>query len=354
MMSAEQSHKRRHKKTETSGVTAKRGRMETNMKYEKKSDYCPVKRHKNPINNGSGFLDECCCNKNPCINCPPGPQGPQGPQGIQGPQGPQGPQGEVGPQGPQGVVGPQGPQGEVGPQGPQGEVGPQGPQGEVGPQGPQGEVGPQGPQGEVGPQGPQGEVGPQGPQGEVGPQGPQGEVGPQGPQGEVGPQGPQGEVGPQGPQGEVGPQGPQGIPGVALDYAEFYALVPPDNPEPIEAGEDVAFPRNSVTSGGGITRVSDTEFNLADEGVYLVTFTATAEGEGQLILTLNGVDLPYTVSGRGEDNSQIVGISLVRVTEENSVLTVRNPEGTADPITLVENAGGTRPQSAGLVIVRIA
>ena len=255
MMSAEQSHKRRHKKTETSGVTAKRGRMETNMKYEKKSDYCPVKRHKNPINNGSGFLDECCCNKNPCINCPPGPQGPQGPQGIQGPQGPQGPQGEVGPQG---------------------------------------------------------------------------------------------------PQGEVGPQGPQGIPGVALDYAEFYALVPPDNPEPIEAGEDVAFPRNSVTSGGGITRVSDTEFNLADEGVYLVTFTATAEGEGQLILTLNGVDLPYTVSGRGEDNSQIVGISLVRVTEENSVLTVRNPEGTAVPITLVENAGGTRPQSAGLVIVRIA
>ena len=321
--------------------------------------------------------DDCCPDKDPCSVCPPGPPGPRGERGPQGPQGPRGfvgPRGEAGPQGPtgatgaqgprgftgatgargpQGEVGPAGPQGEVGPAGPQGEVGPAGPQGEVGPAGPQGEVGPAGPQGEVGPAGPQGEVGPAGPQGEVGPAGPQGEVGPAGPQGEVGPAGPQGEVGPAGPQGEVGPAGPQGIPGGVLSFAEFYALMPADNADTVAPGADVSFPQNGPIANTNIGRLDDSSFNLAPIGTYQILFQVSITEAGQLVLTLNGEVLDYTVAGRATASTQIVGMALVTTTTENSVLTVRNPAGNAAALTVTPLAGGASPVSANLIITQI-
>ena len=127
----------------------------------------------------------------------------------------------------------------------------------------------------------------------------------------------------------------------------------PDNPEPIEADTDVSFPRTGPTSGTTITRISDTAFNLAEEGVYQVFFQVSAAEAGQLILTLNGEDLPYTVAGRAAGGSQIVGISLVSTDAPNTVLTVRNPDGTAPALTLSPQAGGTRPISAHLVITQL-
>lgn len=256
--------------------------------------------------------DYCCCNL-----CPPGPQGPAGPQGPVGPRGPAGPQGIPGVRGP---VGPQGPEGIAGP------VGPQGPVGETGP------VGPQGPGGVAGP------VGPQGPAGVAGP------VGPQGPAGVAGP------VGPQGPVGETGPQGPAG--GV-LGYADFYALMPPNNAATVAPGTDVSFPQDGPNSGTGIARSGPSSFNLAEIGTYQVLFQVSVTEPGQLILTLNGEDLAYTVAGRATGTSQIVGMAIVETTAINSVLTVRNPEGTAEALTITPLAGGTRPVSAHLVIIQI-
>ena len=308
--------------------------------------------------------EQCNC----CINCPPGPQGPAGPQGPVGPRGPIGPQGIPGvrgPVGPQGPIGPQGPAGDAGPAGGQGPVGETGP---VGPQGPAGEAGPTGPQGPIGetgpagPQGPVGETGPAGPQGPigetgaVGPQGPVGETGPAGPQGPIGetgpagPQGPAGEVGPAGPQGPTGPQGPAG--GV-LNFADFYALMPPDNAATVAPGTDVSFPQDGPNSGSGIARSSPDSFNLAEIGTYQVLFQVSVTEPGQLILTLNGEDLAYTVAGRATGTSQIVGMAIVETTVINSVLTVRNPEGTAAALTITPLAGGTRPVSAHLVITQI-
>lgn len=280
--------------------------------------------------------EPCCDCKDPCIHCPPGPQGPQGPQGVAGPQGP---------------VGPQGPIGQTGPAGPQGPAGVAGP---VGPQGPIGETGPAGAVGPAGPQGPQGPIGPAGPTGATGPQGPIGETGATGPQGPIGPAGPTGPVGPQGPIGETGATGPQGPAGTVLAYADFFALMPPDNTTTVAAGTDVDFPQNGPNSGTGISRVSADSFRLADIGTYLVQFVVTAGEGGQLMLTLNGADLPYTVVGREAGASQIVGMALVTTTAANSVLTVRNPEGTAPPLTLTPGAGGTRPVSAHLVILQLS
>ena len=228
-----------------------------------------------------------------------------------------------------------------------GPVGPQGPIGPVGPQGPIGETGPAGPQGI---QGIQGEVGPAGPQGIQGIQGIQGE---QGPAGEIGPIGP---IGPQGIQGEIGPVGPQGEPGPAggvLNYADFYALMPPDNADTIAPGTDVSFPEDGSTSAG-ITRTGDDSFSLADIGTYYVMFEVSVDEAGQLLLTLNGADLDYTVVGRATSTSQIIGTTIVTTTTENSILTVRNPDGNATALTITPNAGGTRPVSAHLTIIQIA
>ena len=299
-----------------------------------------------------------CCdddrNDDPCVVCPPGPQGPEGPQGIQGPIGPQGPRGAVGPQGPQG---PQGATGPMGPQGAQGEIGPQGPegpQGATGPAGQQGPMGAQGPQGEIGPEGPQGlqgVPGPIGPQGPTGPQGPQGDVGPQGPQG---PAGPQGEVGPEGPQGIAGPQGVQGIPGGVLSYADFYALMPDDNAETVAPGADVSFPENGPIANTNIGRLSESSFLLSAVGTYQILFQVSVTEAGQLLLTLNGQDLAYTVVGRATGTSQIVGMALVNTEVANSILTVRNPAGNAAALTVTPLAGGTRPVSAHLVITQLS
>ena len=237
-----------------------------------------------------------CCPEQECTICPPGPRGPAGPQGIPGPRGLQGVQGVEGPVGPRGI------QGQTGAQGPAGPQGPIGLQGPVGPQGPAGE---------------------------------------------------QGAVGPQGPAGEQGPVGPQGPAGTVLAYADFYALMPPDNPAPIPTGSDVSFPNNGATSATTILRASSSSFTLTTPGVYAVSFQVSAAESGQLVLTLNNEELPYTVVGRSGAETQLVGMALVTTTDPNSVLTVRNPEGTGNAITLTPSAGGTDTVSAHLVIAQL-
>lgn len=276
--------------------------------------------------------DSCSCYQNCCQNCscPPGPQGPAGPRGPQGLQGIPGPAGPTGAQGPEGVPGAVGIQGPVGPQGPAGESGPIGPQGATGPAGP---------------------MGPQGPIGETGPAGPSGATGP------IGPQGLQGEPGPAGP---VGPQGPQGVPGLPgpagglLGYADFYALMPGDNAAPVAAGADVAFPQDGPVSGTGITRLAANQFNLANIGTYQIFFQVSVTEAGQLMLTLDGTPLPYTVVGRATCASQIVGMAIVQTTLENSVITVRNPAESASALTITPSAGGALPVSAHLTILQVA
>ena len=231
-----------------------------------------------------------------------------------------------------------------------GARGPQGVIGNIGPTGPQGATGATGPRGATGVTGPQGATGETGPQGVTGATGPQGEVGSIGPTGATGATGLQGIQGLIGPTGATGPTGPSG--GV-FGYADFYALMPPDNASTIAPGTDVAFPQNGPSSGTDISRVNDSSFLLESIGTYQVIFQVSISEAGQLILSLNGVDLEYTVVGRATGTSQIIGIVLVEVFSENSVLTVRNPSGNSVALTLTPLSGGTRSVSAHLTIMRI-
>lgn len=171
-----------------------------------------------------------------------------------------------------------------------------------------------------------------------------------GPTGATGPMGPAGETGPTGPTGATGPTGPAGG---ALDFADFFALMPPDNAATVAPGTDVSFPQDGPTSAGGITRTGPSTFLLSAIGVYQVMFQVSVTEAGQLILTLNGADLAYTVVGRATGTSQIVGIALIETTVADSILTVRNPAGNSTALTITPLAGGTRPVSAHIVITQL-
>ena len=179
--------------------------------------------------------------------------------------------------------------------------------------------------------------------------GPTGPTGPTGPQGEIGPTGP---TGPTGPQGEIGPTGATGPSGITA-FADFFALMPPDNTATVAPGSDVSFPQDGEISGTSITRSSSTEFNLVEIGSYQIIFQVGVDEAGQLELTLNNTPIPSTVVGRATGTSQIVGISIITTTSINSILTVRNPADNSAALTITPVAGGTEPVSAHLIITKL-
>ena len=285
------------------------------------------------IYNGRDSYCKCCPPTPPMPPQPPCPPTP--PPAIIGPTGP------MGPTGPQGVQGIQGVQGPIGPTGPQGIPGPNGMAGATGPTGPQGIQGATGATGAVGPTGPQGAIGATG------------AVGPTGPQGATGATGAVGPTGPQGAIGATGPTGPAGTAAVA-DYATFAALAPSDNANPIAPGGTVAFP-TTVVNSGAITKLTDSTFNLADEGNYLVTFTTTTANAGQFRLLLNATPLTYsTVGTNQEGGGTIVITTIVPVTTPNSVLRVINPANNQTSVRIRTNAGDASATATQLTIIKIS
>lgn len=233
-----------------------------------------------------------------------------------------------------------------------GVTGVEGPTGPAGPTGPTGAMGPTGSQGPMGPTGSQGPMGPSGSQGPMGPSGAQGPTGSQGPTGPTGALGEQGPTGPTGALGQQGPTGPTGAAGSVLAYAEFFALMPPDNSSTVAPGTDVSFPQDGPTTGS-ISRSGPSSFNLASVGTYELSFHVPVSEPGQLLVTLNGADLAYTVVGRATGTSEIGETVLITTTVANSIVTIRNPAGNPTALTVTPLAGGTRPVSAALVIEQL-
>src|SRR5580692_7020937 len=100
-----------------------------------------------------------------------------------------------------------------------------------------------------------------------------------------------GVAGPAGAPGIAGAAGSQGIPGIPgipgapgiLDFSDFFALMPGDNPATIAGGAPILFPQSGPTSGV-ITRqggASFTTFILPTIGTYLVQFQASIAEPGQ-------------------------------------------------------------------------
>ena len=204
--------------------------------------------------------------------------------------------------------------------------------------------------GATGATGPTGPTGPQGPEG--GATGATGPAGPQGNIGATGPAGPQGTIGATGPQGNAGATGTAGQNGL-IEFANFFALMPPDNSSTVAVGTSVHFPQDGPSDGSGnISRVSALSFNLLNIGIYEINFQVSVSEAGQLIVLLDGAELAYTVVGRATGTSQIVGMCLITTTSINTVLEINNPVGNSIDLTITPLAGGTRAGSAHLLIKR--
>jgi len=139
-----------------------------------------------------------------------------------------------------------------------------------------------------------------------------------------------------------------------LSFADFFALMPGDNPVPIAAATAVGFPQNGPSDGSGsISRLSPTTFNLSAIGTYEVFFQVSVTEPGQLMLRVNGVELAYSVVGRATGTNQLTGMCLVTTSVINSTIEVINPSGNAPQLTITPAAGGTHPVSGHLVIKRL-
>ena len=274
------------------------------------------------------------------VNGAPGTSGIQGIPGIPGTPGIQGIPGTTGIRGLQGIPG------AAGTNGVNGAAGTPGIQGIPGTTGLRGLQGIQGIPGTAGTTGTNGAPGIQGIPGTAGSNGTNGAPGTPGLQGIPGTAGTNGTNGAPGTPGTNGTTGP-------IAFADFYALMPPDNATTVAPTTDVAFPRNGPTSGGAIARINATQFNLANVGTYQIMFQVSVDEAGQLDLTLNGTEQAYTVVGRATGTSQIVEICLLTTTNPNSTITVRNPTGDSVALTITPVAGGASLVSAHLVITQI-
>lgn len=136
------------------------------------------------------------------------------------------------------------------------------------------------------------------------------------------------------------------------EFADFFAMMPPDNAATVAAGADVQFPQNGPSSGS-IFRVSPGQFSLPSIGAYQVMFQVSVSEQAQLVISLNGVELPTSVAGRSAGSSQVVGLAIVQNVQVNSILSIRNPAGSPIALTIAPLAGGTSPVSAHLVITKL-
>lgn len=137
-------------------------------------------------------------------------------------------------------------------------------------------------------------------------------------------------------------------------FADFYALMPPDNVATVATGTDVQFPQDGPASATGvITRTGVSTFNLSAIGTYQVMFQVSVIESGQLVVVLNGLEQPYTLVGRAIGSSQMVGMALITTSVANTILSVRNPVGSSNALTITPLAGGNNPSSAHLVITQL-
>ena len=74
------------------------------------------------------------------------------------------------------------------------------------------------------------------------------------------------------PTGPMGHAGPTGATGGVLNFADFYALMPPDNAGTVAPGTDVSFPQDGPSSGSSIFRTGASSFNLSEIRSYQILF----------------------------------------------------------------------------------
>jgi hypothetical protein len=85
---------------------------------------------------------------------------------------------------------------------------------------------------------------------------------------------------------------------------------------------------------------------------YEVQFYVTLNGSGQLVVSVNGIEIPATVVGIN-GGGELVGFTLVYVSTPNASLSIDYPLGNVGSISLPVAAGGNQPTTARLIIKQL-
>jgi hypothetical protein len=131
-----------------------------------------------------------------------------------------------------------------------------------------------------------------------------------------------------------------------------------DNPDDIEPGSSVNFPKPLVNPYGSIQRVtgSNSQFSLPPSGIFEITFLVTVQNTGELVLVLNGIELLITLVGKA-GNGQLVGMSIISTPiGPPSVLSINNPTTADNGGLKIDAATGilSLPLSCHLIIKQLA
>ena len=139
-----------------------------------------------------------------------------------------------------------------------------------------------------------------------------------------------------------------------LPFANFFALMPPDNGATVAPGAPVLFPQDGPTSGAAVRATAGT-FTIPVAGTYLVSTQVSFSPAGQLALAINGVKVAATQIGRATSTTQGVISTLITV-NAGDILSVINPGSHATALIITPNAGGDVSEgsvSATLTIRRL-
>jgi hypothetical protein len=132
--------------------------------------------------------------------------------------------------------------------------------------------------------------------------------------------------------------------------------MPNDNSGNILPGENINFPLDGPIIGTDISRFSPFspyDFSISTVGYYQILFQVNISEAGQLVVVLNGNEIAYTIVGKSNLMSQIVGMCIIYV-DQPSILNIRNPINSLSSLEITPNVGGSNPVSAHLLITRLA
>ena len=86
-------------------------------------------------------------------------------------------------------------------------------------------------------------------------------------------------------------------------------------------------------------------------GAYHVTWQVPINEPAQLGITVDGIVVASTITGRATGTVQLTGTAIVRITSAGSLLGLRNVGDVA--FTVSSNAGGISQTTSHMVVVRV-
>lgn len=118
-------------------------------------------------------------------------------------------------------------------------------------------------------------------------------------------------------------------------------------------GTAIEFPNDGDMTGTGITRVGPGVFRVTSAGIYNMYFQIGVSNPSQVVIRLNNAELPHTVTGTGNGNTQLIGQYYVRVNTPNSIIGVYNPINNS-AIGIAASLGGAQSSNINLLIQQLS